>query len=226
MPRTSCARTCSSARRRRLKVDAAKLQIRDGVISSTDDPKKKITFAELVKANKGPIRMAGSCAHPTSIGRAMNRGVGACFAEVEVDTWTGDWRYVKAAYCHDAGHVMNPLLANADQHGSLVQSIGDDHRRDSVGPGISGHAALRRGLFVLPDADDHGAAGPDQRLHQQPGAALVLRVQGLRGDGDRRPPGALANAIYNACGVRIREHPITKDAIMAGLRAKERGVIA
>ena len=34
------------------------------------------------------------------------------------------------------------------------------------------------------------------------------------------PPGALANAIYNACGVRIREHPITRDKIMAGLKAK------
>jgi CO/xanthine dehydrogenase Mo-binding subunit len=33
------------------------------------------------------------------------------------------------------------------------------------------------------------------------------------------PPGALANAIYNACGVRIREHPITKEKILAGLRA-------
>ena len=42
--------------RKRLKVDAAKLQIRDGVISSTDDPKKKITFAELAKANKGSIK--------------------------------------------------------------------------------------------------------------------------------------------------------------------------
>ena len=33
-------------------------------------------------------------------------------------------------------------------------------------------------------------------------------------------PGALGNAIYNACGVRIREHPITRDKIMAGLKAK------
>ncbi len=77
-------------------MDAAKLQIRDGVISSTEDPKKKITFAELVKANKGAITAwpAGAL-HPGAIGRAMNRGVGACFAEVEVDTWTGDWRYVQ-----------------------------------------------------------------------------------------------------------------------------------
>ena len=33
-------------------------------------------------------------------------------------------------------------------------------------------------------------------------------------------PGALANAIYNACGVRIREHPITREKIMAGLKAR------
>ena len=33
-------------------------------------------------------------------------------------------------------------------------------------------------------------------------------------------PGALANAIYNACGVRLRDHPITRDKIMAGLKAK------
>ena len=34
-------------------------------------------------------------------------------------------------------------------------------------------------------------------------------------------PGAIANAIYNACGVRIREHPITREKIMAGLKAWE-----
>ena len=35
-------------------------------------------------------------------------------------------------------------------------------------------------------------------------------------------PGALVNAIYNACGVRIREHPITREKIMAGLKAQRR----
>jgi CO/xanthine dehydrogenase Mo-binding subunit len=33
-------------------------------------------------------------------------------------------------------------------------------------------------------------------------------------------PGAISNAIYNACGVRIREHPITREKIMAGLKAR------
>jgi len=107
-----------------LKVDAAKLQIRDAVISPPDDPKKKVTFMDLVKANKGNIKMHGRACHPGGIGRAMNRGVGACFAEVEVDTLTGDWRYVRCVYAHDAGHVMNPLLANASMDGSLMESTG------------------------------------------------------------------------------------------------------
>jgi len=33
-------------------------------------------------------------------------------------------------------------------------------------------------------------------------------------------PGAISNAIYNECGVRIREHPVTREKIMAGLKAK------
>jgi xanthine dehydrogenase YagR molybdenum-binding subunit len=33
-------------------------------------------------------------------------------------------------------------------------------------------------------------------------------------------PGAISNAIFNACGVRIREHPVTREKIMAGLTSK------
>ncbi len=108
-----------------LKVDAANLKLRDGVFTDKNDAKKTITFTDLVKANNGSIKMLGAACHPSSIGRAMNRGVGSLFLEVEVDTWTGDWRVVKAAYSHDAGHVMNPALANADQCGSLLQCLGE-----------------------------------------------------------------------------------------------------
>ena len=58
-PPTSCERICWRARRQSLKVDAAKLQIRDGVISSADDPQKSTTFAALAKANNGLIRQTG-----------------------------------------------------------------------------------------------------------------------------------------------------------------------
>jgi len=74
-----------------LKVEAAQLQMRDGVISSTEDPSKSVTFAALAKANNGLIRQTG---RGTTGGErtSLNKGVGTCFVEVEVDTWTGNWR--------------------------------------------------------------------------------------------------------------------------------------
>jgi CO/xanthine dehydrogenase Mo-binding subunit len=203
-----------------LKIDAAKLHIRDGVISSTEDPKKKTTFADLVKANKGVIHQVGKCLHPGSIGRALNRGIGTCFAEVEVDTWTGDWRYVRAAYCQDAGNVMNPMLANADQHGSLVQSTGmatDGIPWDREFPGTF-HYSVGYLSFRLPTIME-----PPEQTNVFINSLEPRWFFGSKGFAETAigaAPSALANAIYNACGVRIREHPISKEKILAGLRAK------
>jgi CO/xanthine dehydrogenase Mo-binding subunit len=201
-----------------LKVDAVELQIRDGVISSKQDPKKRTTFAELVRANKGPIKQTGRCIHPGSIGRAMNRGVGACFAEVEVDTWTGDYRFIRAAYCHDAGNVMNPLLADSDMHGSLIQSTQVATEAvpwDREFPGTR-HYAVGFLSYRLPTIMDV----PDQVnvFINSLEPRWFFGSKGFAETAIGAPPGALANAIYNACGVRIREHPITKEKIMAGLK--------
>jgi CO/xanthine dehydrogenase Mo-binding subunit len=209
-----------------LKLDAEKLQLRDGVLSSRDDPKKRITFAELVKQNNGPIHMGGRACHPSSIGRAMMRGVGACFLEVEVDTWTGDWRYVKAAYAHDAGHVMNPQLANNDQDGSLVQCLGettDSIPWDKEFPGTR-HYAVGYLSYRIPTIMD-----TPQQTNIFINSLEPRWFFGSKGFAETSigcPPGALANAIYNACGVRIREHPVTREAIMAGLtELKKKGKV-
>lgn len=203
-----------------LKVDVSQLQIRDGVIFSAEDPKKRTTFADLAKANKGPISMIGRCVHPQAIGRAMNRGVGACFAEVEVDTWTGDWRYVNASYCNDAGNVMNPLLANADQHGSLAQSTSittESIPWDREFPGTR-HYSVGYLSYRVPTIME-----PPEQVNVFINSLEPRWFFGSKGFAETAlgaAPGAFANAIYNACGVRIREHPITKDKILAALRAK------
>jgi CO/xanthine dehydrogenase Mo-binding subunit len=162
--------------------------------------------------------------HPGSIGRAMNRGVGCCFAEVEVDTYTGNWRFLRAAYCHDSGNVVNPLLAEGDMTGSLVQSFGvatDAVPWDREFPGTShysvGYLSYRLPTIMdVPDATNVFVNSLEPRW--------FFGCKGFAETAIGAPPGALANAIYNACGVRIREHPITREKIMAGLKAlKGRG---
>jgi CO/xanthine dehydrogenase Mo-binding subunit len=206
-----------------LKVDAAKLQIREGVISSTEDAKKRVTFAELAKANKGGvITHTGRNIHPGSIGRAMNRGIGACFLEVEVDTWTGDWKFIKAVYAHDAGKIVNPMVGEGDMNGSLVQSLQmatDAIPVDREFPGTR-HYSVGFLSWRLPTIMDDPDATQIFINSLEP--RWFFGCKGFAETAIGAPPGALSNAIYNACGVRIREHPITKDKIMEGLRAKAR----
>jgi len=150
----------------------------------------------------------------------MNRGIGACFAEVEVDTWTGNWRYIRAAYCHDTGNVINPLLAEADMNGSLVQSTQVATEAipwDREFPGTR-HYSVGYLSYRLPTIMD--VPEQTQVFVNSLEPRWFFGTKGFAETAIGAPPGALANAIYNACGVRIRDHPITKEKIMAGLKAK------
>jgi CO/xanthine dehydrogenase Mo-binding subunit len=203
-----------------LKADVAKLQMRDGVISSTDDPKKRTTFVELVRANKGSIRQTGRGVS-LSTGRALTRGVGACFIEVEVDTWTGNWRLVRSVYSHDVGLVVNPLVSEADMHGSLVESMQmttDPIPWDREFPGTR-HYSVGYLSFRLPTIMDV----PEQQTQIFIDSLEPRWFFGIKSFSETSigaVPGAISNAIYNACGVRIREHPITREKIIAGLKTK------
>ena len=202
-----------------LRVGVDTLQIRDGVISSSSDPRRRITFAGLAKANEGVIRQAGRGAHKDQ-GRGLAKGVGACFLEVEVDTWTGNWRIVRSVYSHDVGLVVNPLVAEADMHGSLVQSTQmttDAVPWDQEFPGTR-HYSVGYLSYRLPTIMDV----PDDQTNIFIDSLEPRWFYGIKSFSETSigaVPGAIANAIYNACGVRIREHPITREKIMAGLKA-------
>ncbi len=202
-----------------LKVDATKLQIRDGVISAGSA--KNITFAALASLNhpSGPIKAHGRGVNggPRA---GTNKGVGACFAEVEVDTWTGDWRFIRAVYPHDTGVVINPLVAEADMVGSLVESTQiatDALPWDREFPGTR-HYSVGYLSYRLPTIMD--TPKQTQVFIDSYEPRWFYGIKSFSETSIGSVPGAIANAIYNACGVRIREHPITREKIMAGLRRR------
>jgi CO/xanthine dehydrogenase Mo-binding subunit len=203
-----------------LGVDRTKLQIQDGVISSTEDPRKRTTFAALVAANKGPLRQAAQGGAGTRVGRSRMKGTGACFVEVEVDTWTGAWRFLKTVYSHDVGLICNPLVGEADMHGSLVESAQmttDPLPIDREFPGTR-HYSVGYLSYRLPTIMDV----PEEQTQVFIDSLEPRWFYGMKSFSETTigaVPGALANAIYNACGVRVREHPISREKIMAGLKA-------
>jgi len=204
-----------------LKVDAAGVQMKDGIISSSQDPRKRVTFVELVKANKGVIKQEGRGVDRNQ-GRALSKGVGACFAEVEVDMWTGDWKFVKAVYSHDVGLVVNPAVAEADMHGSLTESTQmatDAVPWDREFPGTR-HYSVGYLSYRIPTIMD--VPEQTQVFIDSLEPRWFYGIKSFSETSIGAVPGAISNAIYNACGVRVREHPITREKIMAGLKAKQR----
>jgi xanthine dehydrogenase YagR molybdenum-binding subunit len=143
---------------------------------------------------------------------------GASFAEVEVDIETGFVRVVKMAHVQDCGLVLNRLAMESQINGGMIQSLSMALYEGRIMDGALG-------VMLNPAFNDY----------KIPGTMEMPVFIPLIDDGDTRNvvmgmaepaaiPGcaAVVNAVYNACGVRVRETPITPDKILNGLMQMRR----
>jgi CO/xanthine dehydrogenase Mo-binding subunit len=204
---------------RKLGVDASTLTLKDSVIRSKTDPQTSVAAAELLDGKA--LRMHGET-KLTGHGRALVKGIGACFVEVEVDTWTGQFRVTRVVYSHDAGKLVNPVIAVADMEGSFMQSFQittNSIPYDKEFPGQM-HNSLAFLSFPLPTIMEF-----PERIEQVFIESLEPRwFYGYKSCSETSigaVPGAIGNAIYNATGVRV-SHPITAERILMGLKTQHR----
>jgi CO/xanthine dehydrogenase Mo-binding subunit len=196
------------------------MQMRDGVVSSRDNPGKSVTCAALLQGQS--LRLRGQT-KSVGQGRSLAKGVGACFVEVEVDTWTGQFRITRVVYSHDTGKVINPLIAESDMEGSFMQSFQITTNTipwDKEFPGQF-HDNMAFLSFPIPTIMEL-----PEEINQIFVESLEPRwFYGFKSFSETTigaVPGAIANAIYNATGVRV-SHPVTAERILMGLK-KQRGV--
>lgn len=157
---------------------------------------------------------SGVTAHGEWRSDLQARGVhGACFAEVEVDVETGQIRPIKMVHVQDGGLPLNRLTMESQINGGMIQSLG---------------MALWEGRVM--DAQLGLQLNPGFGDYKLPGSLEMPELVPIIDDDDKREAvigiaepsiipalGALANAVFNACGVRVRELPITPDKILMGL---------
>ena len=133
------------------------------------------------------------------------------FAEVAVDIYTGETRIRRMLAVCDAGRILNPLSARSQVIGAMVMSAGAALMEElAVDP--------RFGFFV-----NHDLAGYEVPVHADiPHQEVVfletldpivspMKAKGVGELGICGPGAAVANAIYNATGIRVREYPLTLD---------------
>ena len=138
--------------------------------------------------------------------------------EVEVDTETGDVKILKAVSAHDVGRVLNQQTLLGQVQGGLAQGIGyalyeevKTHEGRVLNPSFTD--------YKIPTA--HEMAFPvDVFFAETDDPAGPFGAKGVGEPGLVPTAPALANAIYDAIGVRIRDLPITPEKIVMALKKK------
>jgi len=141
-------------------------------------------------------------------------------AEVEVDPQTGQVKVLKLTCAHDAGTVINPLSHQGQIEGGIIQGLGFSLIEEIQGE--EGRlSTVSLGDYKLPNIKDI----PELRtvlLTQDEGPAPFGGKS--VGEASTSPvPGAIANAVFDAVGVRIMDTPITAEKVYSALRERQAG---
>ena len=139
---------------------------------------------------------------------------GAHFVEVGVNVYTGETRVRRMLAACDAGRIINPVTARSQVIGGMVMG---------VGAALSEDMALDtgRGMFANHDLASYEVAVhadiPEQEvifLDTLDDVASPLKAKGVGELGLCGVAAAVANAVYNATGIRLREYPLTLDLML------------
>lgn len=188
---------------------------RGGKIYASNAPEKALTWKQACAT----LGMAGIAARGEWKQGLSGGGVhGVQFADVEVDLDTGQVRVVKMVGVQDCGLPLNRRGVQSQLNGGMIQSLG---------------YALLEQHWTDPWAGNMLNTAMDE--YKIPGCMEIPEMISIIDDGDTRNvvigmaepaaiPGvaAIANAVYNACGVPITSLPITPDKILDGLAKQKK----
>jgi len=218
----------------KLEVDAATLEARERKVGVAHDWDKAVDFAravELAEAMHGVLAFAGSYAPPKRAGKYKGGGVGpspcysysACVVELSVDEDTGEVELHDVWIAHDIGRALNPLLVEGQVEGSVYMGIGEAVMEAQV---------FRKNVHKAPSMLEYKSP---TTLETPEIHTMLVETDDPEGPFGAKEAGqgpllpvmpAIANAIYQAVGVRVDEIPITAEKVLKGLELKRQGKTA
>jgi CO/xanthine dehydrogenase Mo-binding subunit len=206
------------------------LEIADGAVRVKGTPSTTVSIAELAGSGatiigKGAGRVPETPAASPDSGCVGRLGFESFLepqlithaAHVRVDRETGVTRVLRVAAVHDSGRILNPVGASGQVYGGVVMGIGqaltEGTQLDEAGRQRNPHLLD----YKLPTASD----APRIDIAYVETLALDGGPDGSKGMGE--PPcvptaGAIANAIAQATGVRVRQLPMTAERVWEALR--------
>ncbi len=201
----------------RLDEDVNALDIVDGRVTS-DDGVAHLSLADIAASvTEHPLEVEASVT-PGSKDHIVN-SFGAHFAQVEVNTETGNVRVLKYVAAHDSGRILNPQLAVNQVEGGVSQMLGFTLSEEMLTDRHSG--ITLNASFLEHKSPTIQEYPPIQTIF----ADVVDPIGPFGAKALGEPPSigvapAVINAIYDAVGVRITDLPATPDKILNALGAQ------
>jgi xanthine dehydrogenase YagR molybdenum-binding subunit len=197
--------------------DAEAVTFQDGVVAIGN---RSETLAELVRraAPEGLVA-EGEIRPAQDANRWSTQTYGAHFVEVGVDPVTGETRVRRMLGVFAAGRIINAKTARSQLTGGMIWGIASAlHEGNAVDPRYGSLINQDLAQYILPVQADIGDLDAIM-LDEVDDKANPMGIKGVGELGNSGAGAAVANAIYNACGVRVRDYPITPDKLLAGLIA-------
>ena len=223
----------------RLDVPLGRLVFAEGRVFDAENPERGTTFREAVcmaEARVGTIGTTGSYTPPRSAARFKGGGVGpsptysytAAVVEVDVDPETGWVTVPRVWIAHDVGRALNPTLVRGQVEGSVYMGLGEALMEEQVfrrlPPRLS-QALVHKFPSLLEYKSPTSLDMPEifTELIEHPDAEGPFGAKEA-GQGPLLPVmPAVANAVYDAVGVRVDQIPVTPEKILRALQAKAAG---
>jgi 4-hydroxybenzoyl-CoA reductase alpha subunit len=220
----------------KLEVPANRLVFADRRVFDMENPEKAMSFVDavwLAESKFGTLGTTGSYTPPKAPGKFRGSGVGpsptysycAAVAEVDVDPESGIVVVPRIWMAHGGGQAINPVLVIGQVEGSIYMGLGEAMMEEMTYRG-NRNVVHKFPSFLeykspttlemcdvityLVDDDERETSAPFGGKEAGQGPLLPV-------------PPVIANAIYDAVGVRIDEVPITPDKVLKAIRAKAKG---
>lgn len=208
---------------KKLETDASKLEIKDGNIVNTEDTSKSMSFKEALKGmrtgqiitNASRSDDYGGFKQPWGLAHGDLGSVQ--FAEVSVDTETGFVKVDKIVAAHSCGRPLNTAHVESQINGGVIQGLAYalyEYRVMDKETGMMMNANVDQ--YKLPYSMEIPEI--DALIIEDYSGTSSTDAYGIGEPANIATAVAIANAVYNAIGVRIYEIPITPDKILSALK--------
>ncbi|NIJ20677.1 xanthine dehydrogenase YagR molybdenum-binding subunit [Sphingomonas naasensis] len=187
---------------------------RDGGLCKLDDPARYESYASILRrAQRDTICVEASPPQPLETMHWSMHSHCAMFCEVRVNAVTGEPRVSRFLGSFDCGRILNPKTASSQFRGGIIMGLGlalmeetlfDERNGRIMNPSLADYH-----VPVHMDVPDIDVIWTDIADPHTPMGAHGIGEIGITGTG-----AAIANAIYNATGKRVRDLPITLDKLL------------